>query len=101
MKVEGSVMTKSLWIGSGVGVLLVAVFFCICSPPALMGQSVSTGTITGTVTDPSGAAVAGATVTLTNLAKSTSRTATTNETGRYVLANVGAGTYTLKISKSG
>jgi len=66
-----------------------------------MGQSVSTGTITGTVTDPSGAAVAGAAVTLTNLATSTSRTATTNETGRYVLANVEPGTYTLTINKAG
>src|SRR6267154_3686710 len=94
-------MTKSLWIGSAVGVLLFAVFFCICSPPTLMGQSVSTGTITGTVTDPSGAAVAGAAVTLTNLATSTSRTATTNETGRYVLANVEPGTYTLTINKAG
>jgi len=67
----------------------------------VMGQSISTGTITGTVTDPSGAAVVGATVTLTNLATSTSRTATTNEAGRYVLANIEPGTYSLTINKAG
>jgi len=94
-------MSKSLRIGSGVSILLFAVCFWICSPPTVTGQSVSTGTITGTVIDPSGAAVAGASVTLTDAATSTSRTATTNETGRYVLANVEPGTYTLTINKSG
>jgi Carboxypeptidase regulatory-like domain len=66
-----------------------------------MGQSVSSGTITGTVTDPSGGAVVGATVTLTDVSTSTTRTATTNEAGRYVFANVVPGTYTVTINMTG
>src|SRR6267143_2890103 len=94
-------MSKIRNMSSAVGILFFAVLFCICSPMTTMGQSISTGTITGTVTDPSGAAVVGATVTLTDVSTSTSRTATTNEAGRYVLANVVPGTYTVTINKTG
>src|SRR6267143_5921648 len=94
-------MSKIRNMSSAVGILFFAVLFCICSPMTTMGQSMSTGTITGTVTDPSGAAVVGATVTLTDVSTSTSRTATTNEAGRYVLANVVPGTYTVTINKTG
>src|SRR6267143_5765548 len=100
-RAEGSVMSKILRVGSVAGVLFLAVLFCLGSPVAVMGQSISSGTIHGTVTDPSGAAVVGATVTLTNLATSTSRTVTTNESGRFVLANIEPGTYSITINKEG
>ena len=90
-----------LRVSSVLGVVLFALVFWVRDPMTVRGQSISTGTIAGTVTDPSGAAVAGATVTLTNLGTSTSRTAATNETGRYVLANVEPGTYSLTINKTG
>jgi hypothetical protein len=73
---------------------------CICSPSAL-GQAANTGTIAGTVTDPSGAAVVDATITLTDIATNTERTAVTNEAGRYIFANVISGTYNLTINKTG
>jgi hypothetical protein len=76
------------------------VLVCLCSPFAL-GQTANTGTVAGTVTDQSGAAVIGATVTLTDMATNAERTATTNETGRYIFANVVPGTYNVTISKSG
>src|SRR6266849_3578748 len=94
-------MLKMLRVSSVLGVVLFALVFWVRDPMTVRGQSISTGTIAGTVTDPSGAAVAGATVTLTNLGTSTSRTAATNETGRYVLANVEPGTYSLTINKTG
>jgi hypothetical protein len=52
--------------------LLLAALFCLCAlaPSALFAQSVSTGTVAGTVTDPSGGAIVGATVTLTDTATS-------------------------------
>jgi hypothetical protein len=82
---------------------VVALLLCICAlvPSALFSQSASTGTVAGTVTDPSGAAVAAATVTLTDKATNTPRTASTNENGRYILVDIPAGTYDLNVSKQG
>ena len=63
-------------------VCLVALFSCV--PPTL-AQSASTGALTGTVTDPSGAVISGATVTATNLATGQSRDTTTDASGLYKL----------------
>jgi hypothetical protein len=84
-------------------VLVIAVMLCMCAlvPCALFSQSASTGTVAGTVTDPSGAAVAAATVTLTDKATNTPRTASTNENGRYILVDIPAGTYDVNVSKQG
>src|SRR5580693_5945476 len=85
-------------------VVLVLVALCCLfalSPSVVMGQSASTGTVAGTVTDPSGAAVVGATVTLTDPTVTGTRTATTNESGRYIFANVTPGSYNVTINKTG
>jgi hypothetical protein len=84
-------------------VLLMVALSCLLTlaPSALYSQAVSTGTISGTVTDPSGAAVVDATATVTDAATNTPRTTATNETGRYVFANVQPGTYTVTINKTG
>ena len=60
-----------------------------------------TASITGTVTDPSGAAVSGATVTATSVERGQNYTATTNDSGLYRIAQLPVGTYTLKIEKQG
>jgi hypothetical protein len=54
------------------------------APVSTRGQAISTGTIQGAVTDPAGAAVAGATVTLTEPATGLSREEVTNDAGRYI-----------------
>lgn len=82
----------------GFGLLLC--FFALV-PTVLFSQSSSTGTVAGTVTDPSGAAVAAATVTLTDKATNIPRTASTNENGRYILVDVPAGSYDVTVSKQG
>src|SRR6266581_6682992 len=64
------------------------------------GQEV-TASITGTVTDPSGAAVSGATVTATSVERGLNYTAVTNDSGLYRIAPLPVGTYSLKIEKSG
>jgi hypothetical protein len=64
-------------------------------------QSTASGTIAGTVTDPSGAVVNGATVTLTDTSTKSSRNVTTNEAGRYIFVNVDPGAYDVSISKQG
>ena len=55
----------------------------------------------GSVTDPSGALVSGATVSLTDTATKTTRTATTNGQGRYIFVDVTPGTYDLNFTKQG
>jgi hypothetical protein len=84
-------------------VLLVVALACVfaLTPSALFSQAASTGTVAGTVTDPSGGAVVGATVTLTDIATNIPRTAATNETGRYFFANVVPGSYNLSVNKTG
>lgn len=64
-------------------------------------QSAGTGAIAGTVTDPSGGAVASATVTLTNLGTNQTRTATTGAAGDYKFELLSPGNYSLKFSATG
>src|SRR6266853_1591084 len=84
-------------------VLLLVALCCLVAltPSALFAQAASTGTVAGTVIDPSGAAVAGAAVTLVDPSTNDSRKTTTNETGRYLFANVPPGTYNMTINKTG
>src|SRR5580658_8318824 len=70
------------------------------SAPA-WGQSISTGTVSGSVTDQTGAVVAGATVSLTDVTTNTPRTATTNSRGGYIFVDVSPGMYNVAISKAG
>jgi Carboxypeptidase regulatory-like domain/TonB-dependent Receptor Plug Domain len=75
--------------------LFVSVFFsCV-----LIAQN--SGSITGTVRDSSGGVVAGADVTVANVEKGTSFSATTNSDGDYLVAGLVAGTYELTITQPG
>jgi hypothetical protein len=65
-----------------------------------LGQTV-TGTITGLVTDPSGAVVVGATVTAQNTATGVRTTAQTNDVGVYSIRFLPIGTYTLTVQATG
>src|SRR5438309_1508077 len=85
---------------------VVVVLFCLFTllwigSPVAFGQSSSTGTVTGTVTDSSAAAVPGATVYLTDTASGGVRPATTNDKGFYAFPYVAPGTYSVKVSKQG
>src|ERR1700730_10976293 len=83
--------------------LLLAALLCLfaVTPSGLFAQNASTGTVAGTVTDPSGGAVVGAAVTLTDTSTNTTRSGVTNETGRYILVDIPSGTYNLTVSKTG
>ena len=60
-----------------------------------------TASITGTVTDPSGAAVVGAAVTATSQERGLTYPAVSNDSGLYRIAQLPVGTYSLKVEKSG
>src|SRR3954469_13517283 len=55
------------------------------------------GRIRGTVSDPSGSAVVGARVTLTNEATNISRDSQTNDNGEYLFLEVPVGNYTIEV----
>ena len=59
------------------------------------------GTILGTVTDSSGAAVVGAKVTARNVDTGIERTTTTNESGEYNIPELQIGTYKVTVEKEG
>src|SRR5208337_4118942 len=61
----------------------------------------STGSIRGTVSDPSGAAIANAAVTVTDNGTGLSRDTVSNESGIFVYPDLPIGTYTLKIYAAG
>ncbi|MBV8818867.1 MAG: carboxypeptidase regulatory-like domain-containing protein, partial [Acidobacteriaceae bacterium] len=73
----------------------------LCAFARIEAQNVSTGSIQGQVTDPSGAAIPGAQVKLVDLATNTPHTETTNSDGRYTFVDVDPGTYRIEISKEG
>ncbi|HKR61242.1 MAG TPA: carboxypeptidase-like regulatory domain-containing protein, partial [Pyrinomonadaceae bacterium] len=79
--------------------LLVLSFLYLISLP-VSAQSV-TGTISGTVVDSAGQAVAGARIALSDERTAGQRTATANEEGYFTFATVQPGIYTIKIEHQG
>ncbi len=79
--------------------LALSLLFLIGSQ-ALWAQE-TTGTITGTVVDPSGATVQGASVTAKDVDRGTVFTAQTNETGTFNLTRVPIGTYIVTVTAPG
>ncbi len=61
----------------------------------------SRGTVSGTITDPTGALVAGATIALTHTETGVRRVATTNEAGIYRFDAVDLGDYEIKVTQPG
>jgi hypothetical protein len=57
--------------------------------------------LSGTILDPSGAAIPGASVTLTNLATQVTKAVTTNDTGFYHFAELAPGKYSLTVTAAG
>jgi hypothetical protein len=80
--------------------LALAVLVALSVPMALRAQEI-TGSITGTVTDPSGAVVPGAQVTATNVAQGTNWPTTTNAAGVYNFPRLPVGPYTVKAEAKG
>src|ERR1700685_2320191 len=62
---------------------------------------VQNGQFEGTVTDPSGASIANATVTVSNAATGLKLTATTNSSGNYTVKEVPPGKYKVSVEASG
>ena len=64
-------------------------------------QSTTTGSIGGVVSNPNKEVVAGASVTVKNIGTNKEDTATTDDTGRFKVANLQPGTYSVTVNSSG
>src|SRR5258708_16240846 len=80
--------------------------FCLTSLLTLMfalaaAAQIQNGQFQGTVTDPSGAAVPNAKITITNASTGLSVTATTNATGLYSVKELPVGVYKVSVEAAG
>ncbi|MGD0731000.1 MAG: carboxypeptidase regulatory-like domain-containing protein, partial [Terracidiphilus sp.] len=78
---------------------LVSLAVLVCALPTLAQQTL--GSLNGTVLDPSGAAISGASVTVTNAAINVTETTTTQRTGYFQIFNLPVGTYSVKVGQAG
>jgi len=93
-------------VGCSQRIVLPAGLVCVCgfllhliSPNA--AAQMNAGTILGTITDPTGAAIADAQVTVTNVGTSISQKTTTDATGNYVVPYLIPGVYEVTGEKEG
>src|SRR3954447_11249954 len=80
--------------------MLKSLFF-VCGCALAVSAQTSTGTLFGVARDSSGGAVAGVSVTATQVETSFTRKTTTDETGEFLLTNLPVGQYSLAAEKPG
>ena len=73
---------------------------CLSTPQTALGQEV-TASFTGSVVDPSGAAIVGARLTAEDKDRGTTYEVQTNDGGAFSLLRIPVGTYDLKVEASG
>src|SRR6266481_2096744 len=96
MSTRRSSMKTKFWMGLAVSLVCL----CMLMPSAAFAQAVY-GSILGTVTDPQGAAVAGAKVTVINQRKGGEDTTTTNADGNYSVTHLVPDSYTIRVEAAG
>jgi hypothetical protein len=89
---------RSLFVAAGS--LLVTLFLLLSLSSLAFGQG-GTGTITGTITDPTGLAIAGANVEARNTETGVVYPAATTAAGNYTVPNLPVGTYELSVKVAG
>jgi hypothetical protein len=82
-------------------IVALGVAFCLALTTTGWAQLSTTATITGTVTDTTGAVVPAADVVALNEGTGIKTTTQTNTDGSFVFAGLGVGTYTVTVSKEG
>lgn len=95
---ESQIHVPASRISTWFAALFLGLLSCFCSAPLFAQQQ---ATINGTVTDPSGATIPGAQVTVTNSATGVSHTVTTNSDGAYQIPQLEIGSYNVKVTSSG
>src|SRR5258708_1925711 len=81
--------------------IVLAMLLLALATALALPQQGSQGTIAGTVKDPNGAAVSGATVSLLHAQQALLRTTATDTSGNFSFDNVPAGSYEIRITQGG
>src|ERR1700722_17259986 len=98
--IQGILVQCKRRVSAAAMVFAVLVLACIASAPAIQAQE-TTGAINGTITDPSGAPIVGATVTASDVERGTAFPTQTNGDGAYYLTHLPVGRYTVKVESTG
>lgn len=80
---------------------LIPALLCLAVAVSSLNAQTTFGSIVGTVSDPSGAAIGNTPVTLTNLGTTEKRTEITNSDGLYQFVNLAPGQYSVEVEKPG
>jgi hypothetical protein len=80
---------------------LLAIVFCLITSLARLGGQTTTGSIVGTVSDPSGAVISGANITVNNMDTGIAVKATSDSTGNYVVTPLSIGRYSVGVEAAG
>src|SRR5262245_55684187 len=78
---------------------IIVLLLVVCAP-ILIAQTTG-GTLSGTITSPSGAAVANAAVTVTNTSTNASQRVLTGPDGTFTISGLAPGTYRLEVESAG
>ncbi len=84
----------------GILVSIAVLATCLLACP-LVAQNIATAQLSGTVHDPTGAVIPGATITISDTSKGFSRTTTSDGQGNYQLLLLPPGTYTITATATG
>ena len=79
------------------GAFVVLMLFCVSA----FGQGQGYSSIRGSIKDPQGSVVAGATVTLSNPATNLTRTTTSNDSGQFAFESIQPGVYKIEVEAKG
>lgn len=93
-------LSNSIRVSRGAGLVALLLLLVALSPEAALAQEVS-ASLTGEVTDPTGAAVVNATVTARDVNRGTVWPTQTNSAGVYFFPRIPAGTYEVRVEAAG
>ncbi len=94
-------MSKFFSISRCVFLYLAVALVVLASTSGRLWAQAQTATITGTATDSSGAALAGASIKVTNTETGVSQSTVTDAQGRFTVSALNVGTYEVQASQSG
>src|ERR1700758_5021144 len=102
----GLLSSERFIVSSRKGLLMRRNFYwilavCLALSTQLFSQGKTSGTISGTVTDPSGALISNAQITITNTATGDTRTVTSGANGDYQVVDLAIGTYQVRVRQTG
>ena len=100
MNKQSKLTSLRAWMISACGVVGFAVLL-VFLPAPVAAQSASSGTVSGQVTDPQGAALVGAEIRMTDPLTNIRRTTVSNEAGRFTFISVTPAVYDFLVSKPG